>query len=131
METKEEDEDDTIIDDHDNEDQIEEEQDREEEEILKSFDKDIEEFFEEVKKLNAEELSSSINPQTQEPNLEEFFFEDDLRNNNPIVSETQEKIADDLFETVIKKNTPKEFWTRIKFLFFDFFIIVPSFLSLG
>ena len=67
--------------------------------------------------------------QTQEPSNEEFFFEDDVKINNPVVSKTQEKIAEEMFKTVIQENTPPEFWTRFKF--FDFYQIVPYFLSLG
>merc|ERR1711971_1502116 len=130
METEEED---INIDDHENEEKIEEEQDQEEEEILKSFDVHINELFEEVKGLDmVRQCSASVeysDSQTQEPSNEEFFFEDDVKINNPVVSKTQEKIAEEMFTEVIQKNTPPEFRTRFKF--FDFYQIVPYFLSLG
>ena len=55
-----------------------------------------------------------------------LFQENPIKNR---VSKSQEKIAEDLFKNKIQKTFPKEFWSRFKH--FDFYIIVPKFLSLG
>ena len=110
-----------VMDDHENEDEIEEEQ-----QILKCFEKDIDVFLEKVKFLTDKR---SANPATQIQDNAEFLGQEDLKTNNPVVSDTQEKIAKEMFETKIRKNTPEKFWGKFKF--FDFYMIVPYFVSLG
>ena len=109
------------MDDHENEDEIEEEQ-----QILQCFDQEIQEFFEEVKSQNPQ---TQVQDDEELQNDEKFFFEEHLRINNPVVSDTQKEIAKDLFENKILENTPKEFWKSWKY--FDFYIVVPYFVSLG
>ena len=122
MATEEEQDQDLNIDDHDNEDQVEDQLEKEEEEIIECFEPDLKEFMKEVE----DEVNSAKLPE-QASNEEEFYFQDNT--NKHQVSKSQEKIADDFFKTKILKSFPETFWTRFKN--FDFFIIVPLFLSLG
>ena len=122
MATEEVQDQDLNIDDHDNEDQVEDQLEKEEEEIIECFEPDLKEFMKEVE----DEVNSAKLPE-QASNEEEFYFQD--YTNKHQVSKSQEKIAEDFFKTKILKSFPETFWTRFKN--FDFFIIVPLFLSLG
>ena len=115
-------EDDINIDDHDNEDHIEEQLEDEEKDIIECFKHDLDEFMREV-----ETEVKSARCQTPASNVDEFFLEEN-KIRNP-VSQSQEKIAEDLFKTKILRSLQKEFWKKFKY--FDFYIIVPKFLSLG
>ena len=110
------------IDDHDNVDQIEDLLENEEKEIIECFENDLNEFMKEV-----QDGISSANLPTPTLTHEEFLFQENPTKNR--VSKSQEKIAEDLFKNKIQKSFTKEFWSRFKH--FDFYIIVPKFLSLG
>ena len=117
-------EEDLNIDDHDNEDQVEDQLEKEVEEIIECFKPDFNDFMKEV------QVNSSNLPE-QASNDEEFKRIKDFQENQNkhCVSESQEKIAKDFFKKKILKSFPETFWTRFKH--FDFFIVVPKFLSLG
>ena len=110
------------IDDHDNVDQIEDLLENEEKEIIECFENDLNEFMKEV-----QDGVKSANLPTPTLKHEEFLFQENPTKNR--VSKSQEKIAEDLFKNKILKSFSKDQWSRFKH--FDFYIIVPKFLSLG
>ena len=111
------------IDDHENEDQIEDQLEKEEQDIIECFQNDLNNFMKEIQ----DEVNSANLP-AQAPNDEEFFLQENKTKNQ--VSKSQEKIAEDLFKSkILKSIQDNTFWKRFKH--FDFFIIVPKFLSLG
>ena len=112
-------------DDHDLADEIEDQLEKEEQEIIECFKPDFKELMKEVQD---EVNSANLQTQPQEAsNDQEFFFREN-QTRNP-VSISQEKIAEDFFKNKILKTFPKEYWKR--FRYFDTYIIVPKFLSLG
>ena len=112
-------------DDYDLEDEIEDQLEKEERKIIECFRPDFNEFMKEV-----QDGVNSANLQTQEQETskdQEFSFKEN-QTQNP-VSKSQERIAEDFFKNKILKSFPKEYWKRFKY--FDTYIIVPKFVSLG
>ena len=114
-----------LNDDYVLEDEKEEQFEKEEQEIIECFRHDLNDFMKEVRDgVNAANLQT----QTQEASSDEEFIFEETR--NPIsCTFSQEKVAEDFFKNKILKSFPKEYWERFKY--FDTYIIVPKFLSLG
>ena len=123
--TEVEDNEEIHIDDYDLEDEIEDQLEKEEQEIIECFRHDFNEFMKEVR--NGVK-SANLQTQTQEASNDEEFIFEETRNTISCTS-SQEKVAEDFFKNKILKSFPKEYWKRFKY--FDTYIIVPKFLSLG
>lgn len=114
-----------LNDDYVLEDEKEEQLEKEEQEIIECFRHDLNDFMKEVRDgVNAANLET----QAQEVSNDEDFIFRENQTRNP-VSKSQEKVAEDFFKNKILKSYPKEYWER--FRYFDTYIIVPKFLSLG